>query len=409
MLCRTFSLLLNLGMTSMHRLFYPLVLPLLFLLSACNNSGGSPLLPTPGVLGIEIADSDLRPGLRGQLIVSYYEDEMVADVTEDALYGSSNGKVFVPLSEGLIEAVGPGDATVTVSYAKEGGYSRILGELSINVKDEVLGAIVVSAEDDTLYVGGAVPITALASYSDGPKDITHNVVWKSSNHSVATVENGRVYAVSAGVAWLTVELNGVISNELLITVNPDAPVSIAVSGNQGVFAGETRTLVATGTWADGDQAWLNTVADWVPSNDKLTHIEHGKFRGAIAGDVTVTASYLGVVGQLDMEVYSPRLKKIVVDSESGYMRLEERLPVNSTGHYNDNTARDVTLEVSWHSFNHQGDNDRCPGNSGCGVVHFEREGDTVYAVATERGKVKIYATESDQMTSWPQHVEITID
>ncbi len=70
-------------------------------------------------------------------------------------------------------------------------------------------------------------ITATATYSSGPKDVTAECTWTTSDPEVATVETGTITAVAVGECTVTAALGGQ-SADVAVTVS-DPLEGLAVS------------------------------------------------------------------------------------------------------------------------------------------------------------------------------------
>jgi hypothetical protein len=90
----------------------------------------------------------------------------------------------------------------------------------------VLTSISVAPANPSLAVGSTIQFAASGTYSDGTShDITTQVIWSSSNTSVATVNNsGLATALSAGSTNIT-STSGNITGSTILTVMPCANVA----------------------------------------------------------------------------------------------------------------------------------------------------------------------------------------
>ena len=125
------------------------------------------------------------------------------DATDKSVtWTSTDRSVAIVDNNGLVNAVGGGTATITVT-TNDGGFTA---ECFVTVIGVVLiGPILwVDPPSMTLKVGETGVLTAYVA-RDG---IGKNFSWSSSNDAVATVDhNGRVTAVGAGTATITVTTN----------------------------------------------------------------------------------------------------------------------------------------------------------------------------------------------------------
>jgi len=147
-------------------------------------------------------------------------------------------------------------------------------------------AITLSQNSASLHVGETVTLTATVT----PDNTTNKTVtWKSSNTSVATVENGKITAVALGEATITATTaDGTnLSASCKVTVEPTKVTSITLSQNTAsLHVGETVTLTAT---VKPDDATDKTVT-WKSSNDAVATVDNGKVTAVALGEATITAT-----------------------------------------------------------------------------------------------------------------------
>ena len=164
----------------------------------------------------------------------------------DLLWGTSDSNVAM-VDEGKITAVGPGDATITVSLAKRPAvYTEI--PVTVIAQENPITEIVVSAIGYNatlfeLYPGELRNMTASFLPLDHT-DADTSVSWSSLPTSVATVTSeGKIEAVDTGTATVTVSLDS----------NPAIKKEITV---QVVAAGSNVTVINH----PSGSGWSNTTA-----------------------------------------------------------------------------------------------------------------------------------------------------
>ena len=146
--------------------------------------------------------------------------------------------------------------------------------------------ITLSETSGTLNIGDSRTIIA----TTGPTKVNNDeIVWQSNNTKVATVENGKITAISSGSAIITAKYKkdeniraeyklNVIANVTKITLNE-------TSGT--LKEGESKTLTATTAPTKVD----NNEIIWQSSNTKVATVENGKITAVESGSVTITAKY----------------------------------------------------------------------------------------------------------------------
>ena len=130
---------------------------------------------------------------------------LTATVTPDnvedrsVVWMSSDSRVATVV-DGVVTAVGPGTATITVSTV-DGGKTATC---TVTVKGEVTG-IELDRSSVSMTAGDSVTL----EYSLLPEGTGgYTVSWSSSDTSVATVSNGRITAVGPGTATITATVGG---------------------------------------------------------------------------------------------------------------------------------------------------------------------------------------------------------
>ncbi|MCI6653561.1 MAG: Ig-like domain-containing protein [Ruminococcus sp.] len=130
--------------------------------------------------------------------------------------------------------------------------------------------------------------------------------WATSNKNVATVNNGKVTAVSKGTATITATLTTgeKLTCKVTVTTSPSL-----TSTNISLKSGTSKTLKAVG----------GTVRSWTTSNKKVATVNNGKVTALNKGTATVTAT-LTTGKKLTCKVMvttAPKLSKTTVKVKKG--------------------------------------------------------------------------------------------
>ena len=127
------------------------------------------------------------------------------------VWNSSDSSVATVNDDGTVQAVSVG--TVEITATSNNG---VVGKISLNVQAIEVEEIKVSKETINLSVDETVEINVEII----PSNATYQeVVWKSSDDTVVTVENGTVKAIGVGSATITAETPTGIKTEVAVNVS----------------------------------------------------------------------------------------------------------------------------------------------------------------------------------------------
>ena len=174
----------------------------------------------------------------------------------------------------------------TVYVMNHGSASATLTIASAPV---AVSSITLNKNTLALTVGGSETLTATVK----PDDATNkNVTWESSDPKVATVdENGKVTAVKAGTATITVKSvsNNTVTNTCEVTVT-DQPVSVtgvALTPDKATLnVGETQKLTVEFAPTNA----TNKHVTWVSSNEAVATVADGIVTAVGKGTATITVT-----------------------------------------------------------------------------------------------------------------------
>ncbi len=217
------------------------------------------------------------------------EQQLIASVqpstatNKGVSWTSSKSSVATVTSSGLVKAVSPGTAIITVK-TNEGGKTATC---TITVNPIVVTGVKVSPTSATLDIGETKQLTATVS----PSNATNKTVtWTSSKTSVATVSSsGKVTAKSAGTAVITVKTNdGGKTAKCTITVNPIPVSSVSVSPVGAVLdVGGTKQLTATVLPTNA----TNKAVIWTSSSNSVATVNADGLVTAVGeGEAIITAT-----------------------------------------------------------------------------------------------------------------------
>ena len=218
-----------------------------------------------------------------------------ANATNKNVTWNSSDSSVASVSDGRVTAVKAGSATITVTT--EDGGKIATCEVKVNAKTvepEVVAVTGVTLDKTSVELTEGDETTLTATVN--PDNATNkNVTWKSSDSSVATVVDGKVTAVKAGSATITVttEDGGKTATcEVKVNAKTVEPEVVAVTGvtldktSVELTEGDETTLTAT---VNPDNATNKTVT-WKSSDSSVATVVDGKVTAVKEGTATITVT-----------------------------------------------------------------------------------------------------------------------
>lgn len=172
-----------------------------------------------------------------------FSDSTTQDITLLVDWASSDTTVANIDTSGLATTANEGTTQISAKYPKSGPYT-LSESTNMSVVFLALESIEVTPTTKDTYVGQEVQYYATGRYQGGyQQDLTTQVLWQSSNDSIATVSNasdtaGLATAIAAGTATITAKRAGVTSNSATLNVaagDTDSPTIVSaqlLSGNR---------------------------------------------------------------------------------------------------------------------------------------------------------------------------------
>lgn len=201
-----------------------------------------------------------------------------------AVVWSSSNLSVASVSNGVVMAVAPGTATITVTAADGSGVSATC---VVTVSKVPVRSVTLNSESLTLNIGGSSILTATVS-PDNVQD--SSVVWSSSNSAVVTVVNGVVTAVAPGNAVITVST---------VDGGKTATCHVTVKGTiTGIQLSETTVSLTKGETLTLEYALLpegtgGYSVTWSTGNTSVATVYGGKITAVAPGTTTITATVGG--------------------------------------------------------------------------------------------------------------------
>ena len=200
------------------------------------------------------------------------------------IWTSTDGSI-ASVDNGKVTALKPGKTTIKAT-SDDGGKTATC-QVTVNARVYNVESVSLDKTSITLTEGDSQTLTATVSPSNATNK---NVSWKSSNTSVATVSNGKVTALKAGTASITVTTeDGGKTATCQVTVNARVYNVESVSLDKTSITlteGDSQTLTATVSPSNA----TNKNVSWKSSNTSVATVSNGKVTALKAGTATITVT-----------------------------------------------------------------------------------------------------------------------
>jgi len=291
-------------------------------------------------------------------------------LTSSAIWSSSNTSVATIDKSGLATATGCGQTTITAQDANVMGQTALTSSCGgSGGGTPVLQSINLYPGNPTIpQIGQTTQFIALGAYSPASvsNDLTSLATWASSDVAVATISPaGLATAVSCGTSTITAQYQGVLAQtQLTIACTvPPTPVlqSITLYPSDPTIPqlGQTTQFIALAVYSPpSNKNDLTSVATWASSNTTIATVSNAGLATAVScGSTTVTAEYLGVVGQVPLTVQctgNQTLQSITVLPASPTIpQIGQTTQFAALGTLVQGGQTDLTNSATWSSSNTQ--------------------------------------------------------
>ena len=214
-------------------------------------------------MAVSPADPSVLKGSTRQFTATgSYSDGSTQNLTDKAIWSSSNSVVAVVTNTGLATGFATGSSTIQVALGS------VAGSTNLTVTAAVLSSIAVTPPNPSISDGTSQQFTVTGTYSDGStQNLTNSVTWFSSNTSVARIgSTGLASGVATGSSTIQAAL-GSVAGSTTLTVTAAVLSSIAVTPpNPSISNGTTQQFTATGSYTDGSTQNLTNLVTWSSSN-----------------------------------------------------------------------------------------------------------------------------------------------
>ena len=225
--------------------------------------------------------------------IGTYVNSSTANISSEVTWVSSDTTVATISSTGLATGVAIGNTNITATL-----FGVASAAIRIAVVKSTLSSIAVTpANPENLELGSSLQFKAIGTYSDNSaQDITSQVIWTSSDTTVATISSvGLATAVAVGSTNITAALSGITSASALLLVAKLSSIAVTPSSPGNLVVGSKQRFIAVGTYEDGSTADISSQVTWTSSDTTVATISSvGLATGIADGNTNITAAMSGI-------------------------------------------------------------------------------------------------------------------
>ncbi|MGK5512176.1 Ig-like domain-containing protein [Brevibacillus formosus] len=262
-----------------------------------------------GKLEADVTKLKMEKGDKETIKLTYDDDKLSGS---KATWKTSKSSVATVSDDGVVTAKGKGTATITAKYK---GYEV---EVEVYVDTDSSGKL--EADETSISLKKGDRDTIQLTYDD-EKLSGSKASWKTSNSSVATVDDGVVTAKGQGTATITASYKG---DKVEIRVKVDYNNSGKLEVNDSTISlkkGERETLTLK---YDGSTI-SNSNASWSTSRSSVATVSSsGTITATGKGKATITAQYKGEKVEIEVTVDGSSSGSLEADDTSITLKKGER-------------------------------------------------------------------------------------
>lgn len=227
-----------------------------------------------------------------------YSDGTVRDITDEAVWSSTDVGVATADYVGAVAARRYGTATIAATLDTHSGVAHM-------TVLPVIARIVIRPASFSIHHRARERLRAVAVLTDDSiQDITDRATWTSSDEAVALVRDGAIEGVAPGTATITVTYEELTASTP-VTVAPLIE-SIAIQPQSASLAvGQIQQLTATATFSDGNTKDVTFTATWRTDSPAVRVSPSGLVTATAPGTATVKVRVGDVEGEARVDVASP--------------------------------------------------------------------------------------------------------
>lgn len=259
-----------------------------------------------------------------QMIPVFYPD-FSSDITDTISWSSSNTDIVSVDSNGSIKGLKAGEADITAVMGNYSAASHII------VGGTAVDPDTIEFTNSNIGMNKGESIRLQLNFA--PENATNRqITWTSSDNSVVTVENGRIYAKNGGTAEITA-ISAKATAKCTVTVYNHLKEIYSDYDNITLNKGETKKVAISYYPADTTD---NTNTFWSSENISVATVENGVIKANNPGTTLLTATVGKFTKSIVVTVEIP-LKSLSLTQKEISLTVGEKKPLPLTVLPNDTT------------------------------------------------------------------------
>lgn len=338
--------------------------------------------------------STLFVGDKMTLVASVVPVDTTSDKT--ITFVSSNSKIAKVDAKGVVTAVAEGKTTITAisSNGKEASCIVVVKKIVIPITGVKMNTTA------TVYTGEAINLSATVIPSDTTQ--SKNITYKTSNPSIALVNNGVVQGIATGSVTITATSSNGLYAKCTVTVKKkEIPITDVTlnSRTATINMGNTVKLVAKISPSNTTQS---TNVTWSSSNTNVATVSSsGVVTGKKAGSATITVKTSnGKKTTCTVKVNKIPITGITLNKTAVTVNIRKKISLIATIKPSNTTD---STKITWSSSSKS-----VATVSSMGVVTGLKPGITTITAKTSNGKTakcKVTVTVPDVTVSYMTHIQ----
>ncbi len=280
-----------------------------------------------------------------------FSDGTVQDVTGVVTWKSSITSIASITVSGLATGLDIGTTSISATLG------TVSGSAPFTVNAANLSSIAITPANGSIAQGTTAQLTATGTFNDGgTRNLTQQVIWSSSDSTVATIgangiAAGQARGSSGSSTTIITAVLGSVSASVNFTVTNATVSSITVTPTGATIpSGSQKNFQATGLFSDSTTQDITNNCKWTSSDTSVaTVVAGGIATGVAAGTAGINASFGGVIGSTTLSVDSATLVSLALSPTNTILAPSSSLGYNAVGTFSDGSQRQMNTIVTWSS------------------------------------------------------------